>query len=92
MEQAFELIPGPHPLTNRQKNKKDYGGLTAREREVAVLISQGKSNRDTAESLFVSERTIETHVENIFSKLGFSSRTQIAAWVIEKGLKREKES
>jgi DNA-binding CsgD family transcriptional regulator len=92
MERALELIPAARLLTARQMDKKDYGGLTAREREVAVMISRGKSNRETAESLFVSERTVETHVGNIFSKLGFSSRTQIAAWVIEKGLKPEKES
>jgi len=59
---------------------------------VAVLIAQGKSSRIIADELIVSERTIEKHVERILSKLGFISRVQIAAWVIEKGLlKRSQE-
>ncbi len=51
-----------------------------------MLIAQGKSSRIIADELIVSERTIEKHVERILSKLGFTSRVQIAAWVIEKGL------
>jgi non-specific serine/threonine protein kinase len=66
--------------------KAEFGGLTGRERAVAVLIAQGKSNRQIAEALIVTERTITTHVSNIFAKLGFSSRAQIATWVGEKGL------
>ncbi|MBY8861951.1 LuxR C-terminal-related transcriptional regulator [Nocardia sp. CA2R105] len=54
--------------------------LTPRERQVAELVAQGLSNRRIAERLVVSRRTIEHHVENIFGKLGFSSRTQVAAW------------
>jgi non-specific serine/threonine protein kinase len=53
---------------------------------VAALIAQGCSNRALAEALVVSERTIAKHVENILSKLGFSSRAQIAVWASEKGL------
>jgi non-specific serine/threonine protein kinase len=56
---------------------------------VAALIAQGKSNREIAEALVVGERTIETHVENILSKLGFDSRTQIAAWAVQKRLASE---
>ena len=63
-----------------------FGGLTEREREVAALIARGKSNRAIADELVVGERTVGTHVENILSKLGFSSRAQIAAWAVEKGL------
>lgn len=53
--------------------------LTRREREVAIYVAQGKSNREIAESFVLSERTIESHVANIFSKLNVSSRAQIAA-------------
>jgi non-specific serine/threonine protein kinase len=53
---------------------------------VAALVAQGKSNRALADRLVVSERTIEKHIENILSKLGFTSRAQIAAWAVEKGL------
>ncbi|HEU5098683.1 MAG TPA: LuxR C-terminal-related transcriptional regulator [Roseiflexaceae bacterium] len=60
-------------------------GLTPREREVVVLIAQGKSNRAIARALVISEKTAERHVANILSKLGFHSRTQIAAWAVENG-------
>jgi non-specific serine/threonine protein kinase len=60
--------------------------LTPREREVAVLIGQGHSNRQIAEKLFVSERTAEAHVQNILMKLSFSSRTQVAGWAVREGL------
>jgi DNA-binding NarL/FixJ family response regulator len=69
-----------------QTLKEKCGGLTAREREVAVLIAQGRSNPGIAEALVVSERTVTTHVSNILSKLGFSSRTQIASWATAKRL------
>jgi DNA-binding NarL/FixJ family response regulator len=55
--------------------------LTRREHEVAELIAQGFSNRDIANRLVISQRTAEGHVEKILTKLGFSSRSQIAAWV-----------
>jgi DNA-binding CsgD family transcriptional regulator len=60
--------------------------LTTREREVAALVAAGKTNREIADSLFVSERTAEAHVSNILGKLGFSTRAQIAVWVVGKGL------
>jgi DNA-binding CsgD family transcriptional regulator/tetratricopeptide (TPR) repeat protein len=75
--------PQPSPRTAA---KQAFGGLTEREREVAVLIAQGKSSRAIADELIVSERTIEKHVERIMSRLGFTSRVQIATWVVEKGL------
>lgn len=57
--------------------------LTPRERQVADLVAQGLPNRDIATTLVISQRTAEAHVEHILTKLGFTSRTQIAAWVIE---------
>ncbi|WP_433685797.1 response regulator transcription factor [Nocardia sp. CA-119907] len=54
--------------------------LTARERQVAELVAQGLSNRQIAERLVLSPRTVDRHLENILCKLGYSSRTQIAAW------------
>lgn len=60
--------------------------LTPREREVAVLVAQGKSNRAIAAELVISERTTESHVTNILGKLGFTSRAQIAAWAVDIGL------
>jgi non-specific serine/threonine protein kinase len=57
--------------------------LTRREREVALRVAEGKSNRVIAEELVVTERTVEGHVSNILAKRGFRSRAQIAAWVAE---------
>lgn len=56
--------------------------LTRREREIAALVAQGLGNRDIAEQLYLSKRTVDSHLEHIFSKLGFTSRTQLANWVL----------
>jgi DNA-binding CsgD family transcriptional regulator len=58
-------------------------GLTNREREVVALVLRGASNRRIAEELVVTERTAETHVCRILSKLGLSSRAQIAALLVD---------
>jgi DNA-binding NarL/FixJ family response regulator len=76
----------PSTPTSLPVNQRRFGGLTKREREVATLIAQGKSNREIAQTLIVSEYTVASHVSNILSKLEFSSRTQIVSWAIEKGL------
>lgn len=60
--------------------------LTAREREIAVLVAAGLTSREIADRLIVGERTIETHVDHIRAKLSVRSRAQIAAWVVERGL------
>ena len=56
------------------------GQLTRRERDVAALVARGQSNSQIAASLVISVRTVETHVQHIMDKLGYSSRAQIAAW------------
>jgi predicted ATPase/DNA-binding CsgD family transcriptional regulator len=55
--------------------------LTAREHEIAALIARGMTNRAIADELFISPATVARHVANILAKLGFESRTQIAAWM-----------
>jgi non-specific serine/threonine protein kinase len=57
--------------------------LSPREIEVARLIADGATNGETARRLFISERTVETHVASIFSKLGVGSRVQVARWVAQ---------
>ncbi len=83
---AMAQLPRRRPATALRQIKAVYGGLTTREREVAALIARGKSNREIAETLVLGNRTVQTHIGNIFAKLGFSSRAQIAAWAVEKGL------
>jgi DNA-binding CsgD family transcriptional regulator len=85
LRRGFEaLLPDtPTPL---QVAKRAFDGLTAREREVAVYVSQGKTNKAIAEQLVVSERTVEKHVENAMGKLGFTSRSQLAVWATERRL------
>ncbi|MGZ8744140.1 MAG: ATP-binding protein [Nocardioides sp.] len=57
--------------------------LTRRELEVAHLVGRGLTNREIAEQLGISQRTVESHVDHTLRKLGFGSRTQVVAWVIE---------
>jgi len=83
---ALDSLPKEKPPLPREAARQAFGGLTAREREVAALIAQGKTSREIADLLVVSERTAEVHVSNILGKLGFTSRAQIAAWVVERGL------
>ncbi|WAM12304.1 protein kinase domain-containing protein [Rhodococcus sp. JS3073] len=58
--------------------------LTKRERQVADLIAEGLTNQAIADRLVISPRTAQGHVEHILAKLGFTSRTQVAAWVVER--------
>ena len=61
-------------------------GLTSREREVLSSVAAGRTNRQIAEELFISESTAGVHVSHILSKLGVSSRTQAARVAISQGL------
>jgi predicted ATPase/DNA-binding CsgD family transcriptional regulator len=69
--------PSAQPLGDEAP--EPWEPLTARERQVAALIAEGLTNREIAARLVVSKRTVDAHVEHILSKLGFSSRLQVAA-------------
>ncbi|MDA2806338.1 helix-turn-helix transcriptional regulator [Nocardiopsis suaedae] len=71
----------PRPRTPRREAVPERRDLTARELEVARLVSRGLGNRDIAVKLFIAPATVARHVANINRKLGFHSRRQIAAWV-----------
>jgi DNA-binding CsgD family transcriptional regulator/tetratricopeptide (TPR) repeat protein len=73
-------------LTRHRRVDASSSVLTPREREIAARISLGRSNREIASELFVSERTVETHVANILRKLAVPSRAGIAAWVGQQGI------
>jgi non-specific serine/threonine protein kinase len=57
------------------------GPLTEREREIAVLVAEGMSNRDIARQLAIAKRTVDAHLGHIFAKLGISSRVRLATWL-----------
>jgi DNA-binding NarL/FixJ family response regulator len=80
---AIARLPRLRPPSARRASKAAFGGLTEREREVAGLIARARTNREIAEELVLGERTVETHVENILSKLGLGSRRDVAAWTLE---------
>jgi non-specific serine/threonine protein kinase len=86
LERAAALLPPARPVSPRRAAKEAFAGLTTREREVAALIARGKTNREIAEYLVIGEVTVATHVGHILAKLGFTSRAQIAAWAVDKGL------
>lgn len=56
--------------------------LTSRELEVALVVAEGRSNREIAAQLFISQKTVEYHLGNVFGKLGVNSRTQLALALI----------
>jgi non-specific serine/threonine protein kinase len=76
----YAFAPEPPPGAQGRTTATD---LTRREWEVAVLVAEGYANKSIATELHVSQRTAETHVQHILTKLGFSSRAQIANWVGE---------
>ena len=75
---APALVPVPE---HQPPHDEPAERLTAREQEIALLVARGLTNRQIAQELSISERTVENHIGKIFRKLGFSSRSQIAAWV-----------
>ena len=89
LQHAHALFPRSRQPSPHRLAKQSFEGLTERERTVAAFVGQGKSNREIAASLVVAPRTIETHVHSILSKLGLTSRTQIAIWAKEKGLSND---
>lgn len=70
--------------------RRSEDGLTEREQEVLQLIADGRNNREIAEKLFISEKTVKTHVSNILGKLHLDDRTQAAIYALRHGLTSDK--
>ncbi|TMG62512.1 MAG: helix-turn-helix transcriptional regulator [Chloroflexi bacterium] len=66
------------------------GAITRKEAEIAQLVYEGMRNREIAEKLVISERTVDNHVQHILTKLDFHSRSQIAAWWAERQVSTKK--
>ena len=79
---ALGSMPKAQPRAPGPRARDAFGGLTAREYEVAALVATGKTNREIAALLFVSEGTVATHVKHILAKLELTSRTQVATWML----------
>jgi non-specific serine/threonine protein kinase len=69
------------PNVVRELGDRAASPLTRRENQIAELVAEGLTNREIANRLVIAQRTAETHVEHILTKLSFTSRAQIAAWV-----------
>jgi DNA-binding NarL/FixJ family response regulator len=70
----------------RPRREEPVESLTEREREVLVLVAQGRANKEIARQLGIGDRTVRTHVSSILSKLGLVSRTQAALYAVREGL------
>jgi len=80
-----DALRGNEPANALETETPMSGGtLTSREHEIAVLVASGLSNREIGTRLFISKRTVDAHVEHIFSKLGISSRVQLTVWLRDK--------
>ena len=84
-------LPGPLAAADTLLARVDSAAhagnpLSPRESEVASLIARAMSNRQIAEQLVLSERTVETHVRSILAKLGYSTRTEIATWSLRRAV------
>jgi DNA-binding NarL/FixJ family response regulator len=83
---ALARLPSQSPAAPRRAAKREFGGLTVRERDIAGRVGQGHSNREIAAALVISDRTVEKHVGNILGKLGLATRAQLIAWALQKKL------
>jgi DNA-binding NarL/FixJ family response regulator len=69
-----------------KKTAEEEDNLSPREDEVLRLVSQGATNKEIADSLFISENTVKTHLRNIMDKLHLANRSQAAAYAVKRGL------
>ncbi len=73
-------------IQDEEGEELDEGALTLREVEILQQMAFGKTNQEIADELFLSERTVRTHVTNILAKLGLSNRTQAVLYALREGI------
>jgi DNA-binding CsgD family transcriptional regulator len=89
-DEAIRLALGEPARTEAAVTSEDgaVGPLGKREAAVARLVAEGLSNKQIGSQLFISERTVDSHVRSILNKLGFNSRAQIASWIVSSSATR----
>jgi DNA-binding NarL/FixJ family response regulator len=85
-EMTTYLLKEFNRLNQSYKNNIEQNPLTAREQEVLQMIAQGKSNREIAKGLFISEKTVKNHLSNVFRKLEVNDRTQAVLYGLKNDL------
>jgi DNA-binding NarL/FixJ family response regulator len=86
---AAPSLAAPTPTdarADRAPGAQGSDALTPREREVAALVASGHTNRQIAEKLVISERTVEWHVSKLLARLELQSRAHLAVWAIDHGI------
>jgi RNA polymerase sigma factor (sigma-70 family) len=86
----MSAVAAKEPPQVKHEATKSLNDLTEREQEVLHLIADGLSNRQIAEKLFISEKTVKTHVSRILGKLELADRTQAAIYVLKQGEPRDR--
>jgi non-specific serine/threonine protein kinase len=74
----------PTPIADQREGRAD--GLSAREAQILHLVAAGRSNREIAEALVLSVRTVETHVARVYGKIGATNRAEAAAYAVRQGI------
>jgi DNA-binding CsgD family transcriptional regulator len=85
----FRQVIERSKLEWRKTKEPFHTVLSARERQVAVCVAQGQTNAEIAKALFISLRTVTTHLERIYQKLQLTSRAALTRYIVEKGLQKE---
>jgi len=86
IEDATDLALREDAAAGAAGDVDEAGQLSPRERDVAQLIAAGSSNREIADALVVSVKTVETHIQHIFRKLNVKARSEVAVWAARHGL------
>lgn len=86
--EALDLLRADGVLVERPRQDEVLDVLTAREREVFLLVAKGLSNQEIASSVFLSEATVKSHVRAVLTKLGLRNRIQVVITAHERGLVR----
>jgi DNA-binding NarL/FixJ family response regulator len=89
LDQAATYTRGQIELAQRQEERKTDprpGGLSRRELEILHLVADGLRTREIAERLFISPKTADRHIQNLYTKIGTSTRATATRWAIDNGV------